>query len=203
MQFWLDYEEFEFFYKMTQQILTISQTLYVKGTGYDIGGFEASDSLFDSLLEADPSQYDSLLSGIDVEIDDSLPEFPPILVLRNNCTGEEECLNGDLSINDLGVKINGDYPIEYDIKSDTTSVEAGFTKCVAKIEKLKGVWGKFDMSDGEIFDPSKLLLEVRKHIMGKRENVKIIHTCHLYYNDMDLNEDVVETRGISIDYFLE
>lgn len=179
----------------------MTQTLYVKGTGYDIGGFKASDKLFNSLQVADPATYGALLSGIDIEIDDSVPEFPPILVLRNNGTGEEKCLNDDVPLEELGVQIEGDYPL--DSKIDEEYGDTEFTSCVTKVEKLKGIWGKFDMSDGESFDASKLLLVVSKHVLGKGENVQIVHTCRVFYNDMDLNEDVVETRGVSIDYFLE
>ena len=53
------------------------------------------------------------------------------------------------------------------------------------------------------FDLSKLIIDVENHTLGKNENQEIIHTCRIFYDDMDMDEDAVETRGISIDYFLE
>jgi len=176
-----------------------SQTLIIKGTGYDLGGDEVSDQLFGRLTELEPSEYGSLLHSLELEIDESAPEFPPVLILRDDRTGKDVYLNDEISIEELGVQIEGDFPIETDIDmtNDIT------TQSVAKAEKLKGVWGKFELSDGEEFTPGKLLLDVRKHTLGKGVHQKVIHLCRVYYNDMDLNEDVVETTGVSIEYFLE
>ncbi len=184
-----------------------ARTLYIKGTGYDIGGDEVSEEIFDELREADESDYGSILYGddFDVDIDDSGPEFPPILVLHNNETGEEECLNGEKTLEELGVKIEGDYPIVNNKEVDSTgsNVDSDYNQFVTKIEKLKGIWGKFDIKEGEKFDLSKIIIDVEKHTLGKNDYQKTIHTCRVFYDDMDMNEDVVETRGISIDYFLE
>lgn len=176
-----------------------SKTLIIKGTGYDLGGDVVSDDLFGRLTELEPSEYGSLLRSLEIDIDESAPEFPPVLILRDDRTGEEVCLNDETSIEELGVQIEGDFPIQTDI--DVTNDIT--TQSVAKTEKLKGVWGKFELSEGEEFDPGKILLDVRKHTLGKGVHQKIIHLCRVYYNGMDLNEDVVETTGVSIEYFLE
>ncbi|MBO8223198.1 hypothetical protein CUB78_06215 [Prochlorococcus marinus str. XMU1401] len=74
---------------------------------------------------------------------------------------------------------------------------------VTKVEKLKGIWGKFEFNKGEDFDISKLLISVEKFTLGKKEAKSEINICRVYYDDIDMDEDAVETRGISIDYFLE
>jgi len=176
-----------------------TKTLYIKGTGYDFGGVEVECSLFDDLKAVDPAEYGSLLRNVEFDIDESAPEFPPVLILRDNRTGVEACLNDGVSIEDLGIKIDGDYPLDFDIDIANNAT----TQSVAKVEKLKGIWGKFDIKGGDSFDLAKLSVEVRKHVLGKGEYQKVINTCSIYYDDMDLDEDVVETRGVSIEYFIE
>ena len=95
-----------------------SRTLFISGTGYDIGCDEVDEEVFNELLSSDESDFGSLLYDFDVDIDDSGPEFPPILILRNNETGEEECINDSKSLENLGVSIEGDYPISNNSSED-------------------------------------------------------------------------------------
>ncbi len=178
-----------------------SRTLFIKGTGYDIGCDEVDEDKFDELLSADESDFGSLLYDFDVDIDDSGPEFPPILILKNNATGEELCINDLNSFENLGLSIDGDYPISENSSEDEN--ESSYDQMVTKVEKLKGIWGKFEFNKGEDFDISKLLISVEKFTLGKKEAKSEINICRVYYDDIDMDEDAVETRGISIDYFLE
>lgn len=178
-----------------------SRTLFIKGTGYDIGCDEIEDDKFDELLSSDESDFGSLLYDFDVDIDDSGPEFPPILILKNNATGKELCINDLNSLENLGVSIEGDYPVSANSSEDEN--ESSYDQMVTKVEKLKGIWGKFEFNKGEEFDIAKLLISVEKFTLGKKEAKSEINICRVYYDDIDMDEDAVETRGISIDYFLE
>ncbi len=178
-----------------------SRTLFISGTGYDIGCDEVDEEVFNELLSSDESDFGSLLYDFDVDIDDSGPEFPPILILKNNETGEEECINDSKSLENLGVSIEGDYPISNNSSEDDN--ESSYDQMVTKVEKLKGIWGKFEFKEGEEFDIAKLLICVEKFTLGKKEAKSEINICRVYYDNIDMDEDAVETRGISIDYFLE
>ena len=178
-----------------------SRTLFIKGTGYDIGCDEVDEDKFDELLSSDESDFGSLLYDFDVDIDDSGPEFPPILILKNNATCEELCINDLESLENLGVSIEGDYPISNNSSEDDN--ESSYDQMVTKVEKLKGIWGKFEFKEGEEFDIAKILISVEKFTLGKKEAKSEINICRVYYDDIDMDEDAVETRGISIDYFLE
>tara|TARA_B100001989_G_C24509835_1_gene449756 strand:- start:96 stop:1352 length:1257 start_codon:yes stop_codon:yes gene_type:complete len=178
-----------------------SRTLFIKGTGYDIGCDEVDEDKFNELLSSDESDFGSLLYDFDVDIDDSGPEFPPTLILKNNTRGEELCINDLNSLENLGVAIEGDYPISENSSEDEN--ESSYDQIVAKVEKLKGIWGKFEFNKGEEFDIAKLLISVEKFTLGKKEAKSEINICRVYYDDADMDEDAVETRGISIDYFLE
>lgn len=179
-----------------------SRTLFIQGTGYEIGCDDVDEDMFDELLNSSEFEFGSILNDFDVDIDDSGPEFPPVLILRNNGTGEEKCISSDSdSLENLGVSITGDYPINTNFSEGES--ESNYDQMVSKVEKYKGIWGKFDFNEGEEFDISKLRISVERFTMGKKKSKAEINICRVFYDENDMDEDAVETAGISIDYFLE
>ncbi len=182
-----------------------SRTLYIKGNGYEWSNEYIDEELYNKLYDQysewgleeeflEEQDYDC--DSLDVE--DSGPSFPPDLILRNEDTGEEEWLNSDKSLEDLGVKINGDYPIKENNTNDNKEETKSKDYRIHKAEDYDGTWGKFDIEKGEIFDLSKLQIYVERKNCGDLT----IDMCSITYDDKDLNEDICELGGNSIEWHL-
>ena len=179
--------------------------LLIKGVGFDWSNEYIDEDLYNQLNEeySENNLDDDFIdeAGFDcesIDCEDSGPSFPPELVLRNEDTLEEIHLNSDKSLEELGVKISGDYPIKEDSldRNEENSTTQDYR--IHRVENFDGVWGAFYLEKGEILDLSKLNIAVERKNCGDLQ----IDMCFLSYGDQDLDQDVCELGGNYIEWHL-
>jgi len=179
--------------------------LLIKGGGFDWSNEYIDEDLYNQLnVEYSENYLDEDFineAGFDcesIDCEDSGPSYPPELVLRNEDSLEEIHLNSDKSLEELGVKISGNYPIKEDSSDRNEESSTSQDYRIHRVENFDGVWGAFYLEKGEIFDLSKLSIAVERKNCGDLQ----IDMCFLSYADQDLDQDVCELDGNYIEWHL-
>ena len=185
--------------------LKSKRILYIKGGGFDWSNEYIDEDLYNQLNEEYSENYldEDFIeeAGFDcesIDCEDSGPSFPPELVLVNEDTLEEINLTFNKSIEELGVKISGDYPIKEDSSDRNEDSSTSKDYRIHRVERFGGVWGAFYIEKGEIFDLSKINISVERKNCGDLQ----IDMCFLSYADQELDQDVCDLRGKYIEWHL-
>ena len=179
--------------------------LLIKGGGFDWSNEYIDEDLYNQLNEEYSENYldEDFIdeAGFDcesIDCEDSGPSYPPELILRNEDTLEEIHLNSDKSLENLGVKFSGDYPIKEDSSDRNEENSTSQDYRIHRVENFDGVWGAFYLEKGEKLDLSKLNIAVERKNCGDLQ----IDMCFLSYADQDLDQDVCELGGNYIEWHL-
>ncbi len=179
--------------------------LYIKGGGFDWSNEYIDEDLYNQLYEEYSETYldEDFIeeAGFDcesIDCEDSGPSFPPELVLVNEDSLEEINLTFNKSLEELGVKISGDYPIKEDSSDRNEDSSTSKDYRIHRVERFGGVWGAFYIEKGEIFDLSKLSISVERKNCGNLQ----IDMCFLSYADQELDQDVCDLGGKYIEWHL-
>ena len=179
--------------------------LYIKGGGFDWSNEYIDEDLYNQLYEEYSETYldETFLeeAGFDcesIDCEDSGPSFPPELVLMNEDSLEEINLTFNKSLEKLGVKISGDYPIKEDSSDRNEDSSTSKDYRIHRVERFGGVWGAFYIEKGEILDLSKLSIYVERKNCGHLQ----IDMCFLSYADKELDQDASDLGGKYIEWHL-
>ena len=179
--------------------------LYIKGGGFDWSNEYIDEDLYNQLYEEYSETYldEDFIeeAGFDcesIDCEDSGPSFPPELVLVNEDSLEEINLTFNKSLEELGVKISGDYPIKEDSSDRNEDSSTSKDYRIHRVERFGGVWGAFYIEKGEIFDLSKLSISVERKNCGNLQ----VDMCFVSYADQELDQDVCDLGGKYIEWHL-
>ena len=169
------------------------RTLTFEGVGSeweveDIENLKRFDEESGELLERDEWEYETLGSD---EINGGVEYEHLRIYLKNNDTGEKECLNETKTFEELGITVIGlkECLEEMDKEGEKVSETVDDSKLsdddyfYFKSENFKGVWGEKDFDNGEYFHLDLITLYVT------RENGE---------NQVKINYDMEDLEGYEL-----
>ena len=179
------------------------RTLTFEGVGTEweveqITNLKRFDEETGELLERDEWEYETEESD---EINGGCQYEYLKIYLKNNDTGEKECLNETDSFEELGIEVIGleDCLQKKDKEDKEVSEPVDDNQLkdddywLVKTENLKGVWGQLDFYEGDEFEVELITITVDREV---RENL-----CRFEYDGEELEPWELNGGGVVEDIY--